>query len=180
MLYSYQNLRNKYKYDKEIKKLLSNNEIFKVERGIYSDSRNVNYLSIINFKYPNAIFTLDSAFYYHNLTDVIPQKNYLAIKRDSYRSNDSNIKFISYSSKYFDLGKSTIIVDGVEIKVYDKERMLIELIRNRKSYGFDYYKEIINNYRALKDKLDIGKIMEYISEFSLEEHLYDVIMKEVF
>ena len=58
--------------------------------------------------------------------------------------------------------------------------MLIELIRNRKSYGFDYYKEIINNYRESREQLDMGKITDYISVFPIEEHLYDVIMKEVF
>ena len=46
--------------------------------------------------------------------------------------------------------------------------MLIELIRNRKSYGFDYYKEIMNNYRELKDQLDMGKITEYIKVFLLK------------
>lgn len=181
MLYSYKDLREKYREDREIKKLIGNNELYKIERGIYSNNKSVSYLELINFKYPNAIFTLDSAFYYHNLTDVIPDKNVLAIKRGSYdKYNDSKIKIVSYIDKYFDLGKTTIEVDGIEIKIYDKERMLIELIRNRKSLGFDYYKEIINNYRELREKLDMGKIIEYISMFPIEEHLYDVIMKEVF
>ena len=61
-----------------------------------------------------------------------------------------------------------------------KERMLIELIRNRKNLGFDYYKEIINNYREIRETLNTTKIAEYISKFSIEDYLYDVIMKEVF
>ena len=58
--------------------------------------------------------------------------------------------------------------------------MLIELIRNEKAIGFDYYKEIINNYREIKDELNIKKISEYISKYAIEDYLYDVIMKEVF
>ena len=180
MLYFYKDLKNKYKSGSEVKKIIDESKLYKIESGIYSDNKNVNYLEVINFKYPNAIFTMDSAFYYHGMTDVIPDKNYLAVKRNSYKSSDAKIKFVSYMDKYFIIGQSTIIVDGVEIIIYDKERMLIELIRNRKSYGFDYYKEIINNYRELKDTLDMGKLTEYISKFPLEEHLYDVIMKEVF
>ena len=179
MLYSFKELRNKYKQS-GIDKMLKEQKIFKIEKGIYSNTKNVNYLEFLTFKYPNAIFTLESAFYYHNLTDVIPQKNVLGIKRGSYINYAEDIKFVTYSQKYFDLGKTTTIVDGVEIKIYDKERMLIELIRNRKSYGFDYYKEIINNYRESKEQLDMGKITDYISVFPIEEHLYDVIMKEVF
>ena len=180
MLYSYKTLRKKLKSNIEINKLIKENKLFKIERGIYSDKKNVNYLELINFKYPNAIFTLESAFYYHNLTDVIPEKNVLAIKRDSCKYIDPKIKFVSYCEKYFNLGKTTTIVDGTKINIYDKERMLIELIRNRNSYGFDYYKEIMNNYRDLKEQLDIEKITDYISAFPIEEHLYDVIMKEVF
>ena len=179
MLYSFKELRKKYKQS-GLNKMLKEQKIFKIEKGIYSDTKNVNYLELLTFKYPNAIFTLESAFYYHNLTDVIPNKNVLGVKRGSYISSDKNIKFVTYSEKYFDLGKTTMIVDGVKIQIYDKERMLIELIRNRKSYGFDYYKEIINNYRESKEQLDMGKITNYISVFPIEEHLYDVIMKEVF
>lgn len=58
--------------------------------------------------------------------------------------------------------------------------MLIELIRNRNSIGFDYYKEIIENYREIKGTLNTTKIAKYISNFAMENHLYDVIMKEVF
>ncbi len=180
MLYTYKELRCKYKADKTIKKMLDNESIFKIERGIYSDNKYVNYLDVINFKYPKAVFTLDSAFYYHNLTDVIPQKNVLAIKRDSAKYIDSKVRFVSYSDKYFDLGKATMVVDGVKIQIYDKERILIELIRNRNTYGFDYYKEIINNYRELKNELNMEKLFHYISKFPFEEHLYDIIMKEVF
>ena len=171
---------NKYKSDYKIKKLIDEGKIVKVEKGIYSDNGNVNYLEILTKKYPDAVFTMNSAFYYHNLTDVIPDKEYLAIKRDSTKISDDRIKVIYYQDKFFDIGKTTIKVNGVEINIYDKERMLIELIRNEKSIGFDYYKEIINNYREIKDELNIKKISEYISKYAIEDYLYDVIMKEVF
>ena len=173
-------LINVYKSDYEIKKLIKEKKIFKVEKGIYSDQEKVNYLEILTKKYPNAIFTMDSAFYYHNLTDVIPEKECLALRRDSTKISDSRIEVVYYQDKFFDIGKSTLVVNGVEISIYDKERMLIELIRNRNSLGFDYYKEIISNYREIRDTLNTKKIAEYISKFAIENHLYDVIMKEVF
>lgn len=155
-------------------------KIFKIEKGIYSDNNNVKCLEVLTKKYPNAIFTLDSAFYYHNLTDVIPEKECLALRRNSTKISDERVKVIYYQDKFFEIGKSILKVNGVEIKIYDKERMLIELIRNRKTLGFDYYKEIIRNYREIKDYLNTKKIAEYISKFAIENYLYDVIMKEVF
>ncbi len=35
---------------------------------------------------------MDSTFYYHNLTDVIPKKEYLALKRDSNKISDIGLK----------------------------------------------------------------------------------------
>ena len=180
MILLYKELIKKYKSNYKIKKLVEEGKIYKIEKGIYSDKKEVNYLEIITKKYPNAIFTMDSAFYYHNLTDVIPKKEHLALKRDSTKISDSRIKVVYYQDKFFDIGKSTLNINGVEVKVYDKERMLIELIRNRNSIGFDYYKEIIENYREIRETLNTKRIAEYISNLAIENHLYDVIMKEVF
>lgn len=180
MILLYRDLIQQYKSDYEIKKLIKNGKLFKIKKGIYSDKNNVNYLEILTKKYPNAIFTMDSAFYYHNLTDVIPDKEYLALRRDSTKINDEGIKVIYHQDNLFEIGRSTLNVNNVNIHIYDKERMLIELIRNRKTLGFDYYKEIINNYREIRETLSTKKIAEYISKFSIEDYLYDVIMKEVF
>ncbi len=180
MILLYKELIKQYKSDYGIKKLIKTGKIFKIEKGIYSDNNNVNYLEVLTKKYPNAIFTLDSAFYYHNLTDVIPEKECLALRRNSTKISDDRVKVIYYQDKFFEIGKSILRVNGIEIPIYDKERMLVELIRNRKTLGFDYYKEIIGNYREIKDSLNTKKIAEYISKFAIEDYLYDVIMKEVF
>ena len=180
MILLYKNLIQQYKSDYEIKKLIKEGKLFKIEKGIYSDNNNVNYLEILTKKYPNAVFTMESAFYYHNLTDVIPEKEYLALRRNSTKIRDKRIKVIYSQDNLFEIGKSFLNVNNIDIPIYDKERMLIELIRNRKNLGFDYYKEIINNYREIRETLNTKKIAEYISKFAIEDYLYDVIMKEVF
>ena len=180
MIYSHKELKEIYKDDYTIKKLVKEGFLFKIEKGIYSDQPSINYLEVINKKYPNAIFTMDSAFYYHNLTDVIPKKKFLASRRLDSKINDNRVIQIKVIDSLFSIGASELVVNGVKIKIYDKERMLIELIRNRKSIGFDYYKEIIANYRERKEELNPKKIASYISAFHHEGHLYDVIMREVY
>ena len=64
MLYSHKELKNKYKDNYTIQKLVKESKLFKIEKGLYSDKENVNYLEIITKKYPSAIFTMESAFYY--------------------------------------------------------------------------------------------------------------------
>lgn len=63
---------SKYKNNYRLNKALKDKKIFKIESGIYSNQEFVNYLLVISQKYPNAVFTSDSAFFYYNLTDVIP------------------------------------------------------------------------------------------------------------
>ena len=58
--------------------------------------------------------------------------------------------------------------------------MLIELIKNKKSIPFDYYKEVILNYRNIVDDLQNWKIEQYLENYSQEERILNIIQKEVF
>lgn len=180
MIYSHKEIKKIYKSDYQINKVLENKEIYKIEKNIYSDTKNINFIEIISKKYPNAIFTMDTAFYLHNLTDVIPSKMTLATKRNASRIKENKILQVFSSEKLFEIGKTEMNVEGTIINIYDKERMLIELIRNRNKIAFDYYKEIIGNYRKIINNLDISKLEEYIMLFPHEEHIYNILQREVF
>lgn len=180
MLYFHKELKEKINSDYQIQKAVEEKKYYKVEMGLYSDKEFVNPLEIIVKKYPNAIFTSDSAFYYFDLTDVIPDYFFLATKRTDTRINDNNIKQVFVPNELFDFGKTQIEIENVKINIYDRERMLVELIRKKNIIPFDYYKEIINNYRKIVNDLDIYKIQEYISYYKNEHTLYDTLMREVF
>ena len=180
MLYFHKELIKKLKSDYQIQKAVSNKKYYKIEKGLYSDKEFVNPLEIILKKYPNAIFTSDSAYYYYDLTDVIPDYFYLATKRTDSRINDKNVKQIFIPNELFDFGKTQIEMENIIINIYNEERMLVELIRKKNILPFDYYKELITNYRKKSDKLDIYKIQEYISYYKNESSLYDTLMREVF
>lgn len=180
MLYFHKELIKKLKSDYQIQKAVSKKKYYKIEKGLYSDKEFVNPLEIILKKYPNAIFTSDSAYYYYDLTDVIPDYFYLATKRTDSRINDKNVKQIFVPNELFDFGKTQIEIENIIINIYNEERMLVELIRKKNILPFDYYKELITNYRKKSDKLDIYKIQEYISYYKNESTLIDTLMREVF
>jgi predicted transcriptional regulator of viral defense system len=181
MLYTHKELKTIYKSDYQIKRKIAEGKIHKISRGIYSSTPSVHPMEIITKKYPSAIFTMDSAFYFHGLTDVIPRKIHLAMIRTSNRRiADCNIVAIYVLEKYIAIGKTKIDFDGVRINIYDKERMLIELVRSKKRLAFDYYKEIINSYRKIVDSLDIRAIEDYAKAFDTEEYIFKTIQEEVF
>lgn len=180
MIYLYKDLLDKYKSDYHIRKALKEKEIFKLEKGIYSDKSLINPMIVFSKKYPNAIVTMDSAFYYYDLTDVIPDKLYLATANNDHFISNKKIKQLYMDKDILNLGKTTIKIDGEEVNIYNKERLLIELIRKRKQIPFDYYKEIIANYREIVDELDMYKIEEYLSLFKNDVNITDALQREVF
>lgn len=175
MLY-FRNELDKNKYSTyQLNKAIQNKELFKVDKGLYSDVEFVNPLEIISKKYPNAIFTSDSAYYYYDLTDVIPDYFYLATKRSDSRINDKNIKQVFVPNDLFEFGKTQIEVENAKINIYDEERMLVELIRKKNIIPFDYYKEIIANYRKKLIKLIFIKFKN-ISLIIKMNHLYMIVL----
>jgi len=180
MLYTRKEISKRYNSTYQLNKALQNKKIFKIQNGIYSDEEYVNPLSVITKKYPNAIFTMDSAFYYWNLTDVIPDKFYLATKRINVRYKDEDVKQYFIEENLFEFGKTTLNIENVEINIYDKERMLVELVRKKNQIPLDYYKEIISNYRKIASTLDSFKISEYISYYKNEKTLYYRLQSEAY
>ena len=178
MLYNHNELKDKYKSTYQIRKALKNKEIFKIETGIYSNVSNVHYLEVIMKKYSYAIFTSYSAYYYHNLTDVIPNKMYLATNRNATTIHSDKIQQIRMKDELYNLGKTQIGYEGITINIYDKERMLIA--RNKNQIGYDLYKEIISNYRKQVNTLDTQKIEEYLQYFVNGDKIFEIIQDEVF
>ena len=91
MLLTYQECLDRYGSDYQLKKEIRNGNLFRKEKGIYSTARNTSEIDIIMRKYPKAVCTSKSAFFYHSLTDVIPDHYYLATRRSDTRIKDPRV-----------------------------------------------------------------------------------------
>ena len=69
--------------------------------------------------------------------------------------------------------------DGVDIIIYNKERLLVELIRNKRKFSFDYYKELIGAYRKIVHELDMVVVAEYAYELPKSNSVMETIRLEV-
>lgn len=61
----------------------------------------------------------------------------------------------------FELGRTTIDYDGISMPIYNRESLLIELIRNKRKFAFDLYKELILGYCDIIRTLDIEMVSDY-------------------
>lgn len=180
MIYNYNEAIKKWKTDYNLKKAIENNNIYKIKKGLYSDSPNFHYLSIITKKYPYGIVSGLSAYYYYGLTDIIPSKITLCTTRNSTNINNSEIYQIRMKDELYRLGITKYKYEGILINIYNKERLLIDLVRNKNNIGYDLYKEIVINYRKIINELDMSLIEEYLNEFKDGDRLYKILINEVF
>lgn len=162
MIYSYIECLEKFGTKYNIGKQVQEGNLFKLEKGIYSDEEYVSEKQVLSIKYPKAVFTMDSAFYYHDLTDVIPEKYHLITDRGAPKISDKRVVQLFENSDVLYLGAEHFEDNGYKFLMYNKERMLLELLRNKNKLPFDYYKEIIGNYRKIIHELDIQQIQDIL------------------
>ena len=179
MVITYKKCIELFGSDYRIKKAIREGKLFQKERGFYSDKEFDSQLEFITVKYPRAIFTSESAYYYYGLTDVIPEVYFLATKRKDTRIKEKEIKQIFVKDELFEFGCSEITYQNLKISIYSKERLLVDLIRFKTKMPFDYYKEIIGNYRRIVDELDFFEMEDYASMFRSEKRIMETIQLEV-
>ena len=67
---------------------------------------------------------------------------------------------------------------GTTINIYCPERLLVDLIRLKSNYPFDYYKEVIREFRRLTEKMDFFIIEEYANKFRSRKAIMKAIQME--
>lgn len=160
-------------------KELDSEALYKLEDGVYSTNKYESELDVIMKKYPKAVLSGEYAYYLHGLTDVIPEKYDLATPYKSAKLKDNRIRQIYMKDDLLSLGVEEKVIDGSPIRVYDKERMLIELLRNKHSMPYDLYKEILLNYREIICDLEIWRIQEYAKLFPKSKMICKALDEEV-
>lgn len=164
-----------YRINKEIKA----GRLFRVARGFYSDRRHVDPYALCALRYPGAIVTMDSAFYLHGLTDRVPGEVHLVTARGATRISDPGVVQHFSESRLFGPGMTVIERDGARVKVYGRERMLVELMRASAVMAPDYYAELIGSYRRIADELDLYAVEEYMNMFDRNGFMADILQREV-
>ena len=180
MLYSYKECKQRYHTDYAMRKVILSGDLIKISRGVYSDAGKEQDLSVIGKTYPYAVFTMNSAFYYQGLTDTIPKKYYLITDKDSTKIKDKRVVQYYDNNDSLDLGMEKKVYNGSRIRIFNRERLLVELIRHKNDLPFDYYKEIIGNYRKLVYQLDIQAIQEYAEQLPKTKMVMEALQMEVF
>lgn len=169
-----------YGSDYYIRQSISSGKLHRIEKGIFAEEAHVPELALISWKYPHAVVTMISAFYHYGLTDMIPDLYDLATDRDASKIPDPRVHQYFMPKDSFMIGVTHANDLGYTFQIYDRERMLIELIRYKKKLPFDLYKEILLNYRKIIPQLNIQKIQDYAMIAPKSNMILNTLQLEVF
>lgn len=155
-------------------KLMDRKQINRISRGYYGlvNYSTDEYYKIISMS-EKAIFSMNTALYLHNLSDRAPLVFDVTVPYyygGSLRKNKNvNLHFVKYS--VLNLGKIEIISPfGMKIKVYDKERTICDIVKNRNNMDMEIFSKALKNYVKSSNK-NLRKLMKYAKELKIEKKM---------
>ena len=155
-------------------------KLFHIEDGIYADTADVPEVEVVLAKYPSSVLTLESAYYYYNMSDEIPDEYHLATDRKSARIVDDRVVQSYVPCGTLMIGATEIDVLDEHLRIYDKERLLIETMRYRTKLPYDLYREVIGSFREIRNELYGSKIDDYLKHIPRMGAIMEAIRKEVY
>lgn len=161
-------------------KLIEEGYIEKVRRGYYQwiDHEDFSETGTVIRLFPDAILCMDTALRYYGYSDRTPGEWHLAVSKDSGKSR-FNIDYPFVKPYYIEpavleLGLTKGNMDGYEIRIYDKDRVICDCLRYRNKMDKEIFNKAIQNYIADPEK-SIPKLMEYAGPLRVKKIVKDLI-----
>lgn len=148
--------------------------IERVAKGLYIDANNFeDSYYIFQYQCSKAIFSHETALYFHDLTDRTPIKIMVTIP-SGYNTKfikDKNYEFFYLKQELYSLGKTKVITPyGNEVYCYDIERTICDLVRNKEKIEVYQFTDAMQRYAKLKNK-DINKLYRYAEKLNIKEEV---------
>ncbi len=156
------------------KELVSQDKLVRIAAGLYGlPDEEIDEYSYLAHRVPKAVFSHNTAAYLHELTTRMPLVYTMTVKNGSNvsRITEDNVIFSYVNKEVFEIGKSKILTPfGREIFIYDNERTILDLIRNKEKTDTDIFSEVLKNYFKRNNK-NLLKLSEYAIKMNMEEKL---------
>lgn len=163
----------------QIKSLLENGFLERINRGLYTfpNSMNDPYLEL-QLKFKKLVFSHVTALSLHGLTDVTPSKIMGTVPRDynyQYISKVVDVDVVRVITNRYELGIEEVQSPfGNKIKVYDIERTLCDILLKRNIIDNRIINEAFKNYFT-SEKLNLNKLMKYAKLLRVEKHVRNYV-----
>lgn len=152
--------------------MVKDGTLVRVSRGYYGLP---NYIEDeyykISSKSKNARFSGATALYLHNLSDRNPLVYNITLPSDysGVLQKDKNVIISFVSRDILDLGVIEITSPfGMKIKVYDVERTICDIIKNKNKMDAEIFSKALKDYAKSKNK-NLSKLTKYARAMNIEK-----------
>lgn len=156
-----------------VKKLESIGEIKRVKHGVYRYSSHTNEpiseIVEVSRLVPRGVVCLLSALSYYELTTYNPWEYQIAIHRGGKKPklpDHPPIKIIYMADVQYQVGIDEINIDGTNVKIYNREKTICDVVRYREKIGLDVMKEGLKSYLQSPHK-NITKLVSYADQLRI-------------
>ena len=164
---------------RQIKKFMEEGLITKIKHGFYELTDYIPREEVIIARlFPESIIFLESALFYYEYIDRIPSSWQIAVNKNSsklqYNIDYPLIKPYYLEPKFIEIGIDTIEIEGVEIRMYDRDRTICDVLRYETKLEVEVFTNAIRNY--IKDpKKNARNLFEYAEIFNIKNKVQTYI-----
>jgi predicted transcriptional regulator of viral defense system len=149
-----------------LSRMVETERLVKEERGLYrlaeiELSGNADLIQVAKLV-PRGVVCLISALSFHGLTTQIPHKVYLAIPQAMKKPKLSYppLDVVWLSSQVYSAGIESHELDGITVRIYNREKTIADCFKFRNKIGLDVAIEGLKEYLRLADR-SIDVLMHY-------------------
>ncbi len=151
--------------------------IEKVTNGIYIDKNEIedSYYTL-NLKSNNIIYSHMTALYFHGISIKAPDSDLditVPKKYNNPKLKDHNVFYVSRDVYEIGVSEATTPM-GNNVRCYDIERCICDIIRSRKRMDIEHVKHSVREYIKRKDK-DMTKLSIYADKLGVKKEVIDFV-----
>lgn len=152
--------------------LVRNGTLVRISRGYYGLPNYIEdeYYKIAS-KSRNARFSMATALYLHNLSDRTPLVYNITLPfgYSGVLQKEKNVILNFVKRELLDLGVIEITSPfGMKIKVYDIERTICDIIKNKNKMDAEIFSKALKDYAKSKNK-NLSKLTKYANAMNIEK-----------
>lgn len=157
----------------QLNPLIEQGTILRVKRGLYkwqiADQTELPEVASI---VPDGVFCLLTAGAHYELTTFSATAYHVAIPRKAKVTlpDYPPIKLYYWNETAYQLGRTTVLLNGTLLPIYDQEKTVCDFLRQRHKLGLDLAKEVLTNYLRRPDR-QIARLVEYAGQLGLSQYV---------
>ncbi len=154
--------------------LMQKGVLERAAHGVYfTVETSMDEMYCIQLKSDKLVFSNETALFLHDLTDRDPLVYSVTVPRGyaTNRLREAGIAVTTVKPEIYDIGITTAkTIYGREVKTYDKERTICDIIKKRNKMDKDMFYVALKRYSASKNR-NMKRLITYARQLGMEKQV---------